>query len=111
MGIKAPLLCTWDAELPGLAREVHPGSPEALSSPLVWSGGALTGNADVHFYLNEEQQSEIANALRQFKVRSCAKRGGNSILASSWTVYNELARTQPDLIHTHSPAQTRHFDT
>lgn len=25
--------------------------------------------------------------------------GGTSILASSWTVYNELAATRPDLIH------------
>lgn len=29
-----------------------------------------------------------------------AASGGESKLSSSWTVYNELARTRPDLIHT-----------
>jgi hypothetical protein len=32
-------------------------------------------------------------------TRSCAAEGGASVLASSWTVYNELAATRPDLIH------------
>ncbi|OTA89507.1 hypothetical protein M434DRAFT_106935 [Hypoxylon sp. CO27-5] len=32
-------------------------------------------------------------------TRSLAVEGGQSILASSWTVYNELAATRPDLIH------------
>jgi Taurine catabolism dioxygenase TauD, TfdA family len=27
-------------------------------------------------------------------------RGGESLLASAWTVYNELAATRPDLINT-----------
>jgi hypothetical protein len=29
-----------------------------------------------------------------------AKEGGASKLASTWKVYNEIARTRPDLIHT-----------
>lgn len=29
-----------------------------------------------------------------------AEEGGKSRIASSWTVYNELAKTRPDLIHT-----------
>ena len=32
-------------------------------------------------------------------TRSCSAKGGKSILASVWTVYNELAATRPDLIH------------
>ncbi|KAI9689933.1 MAG: hypothetical protein M1822_009815 [Bathelium mastoideum] len=32
-------------------------------------------------------------------TKSCSAQGGKSILASSWTVYNELAATRPDLIH------------
>jgi len=32
-------------------------------------------------------------------TRNCSAKGGSSILASSWTVYNELAATRPDLIH------------
>jgi hypothetical protein len=31
---------------------------------------------------------------------SCAAVGGGSSLASCWKVYNELAETRPDLIHT-----------
>jgi len=32
-------------------------------------------------------------------TQSLAAAGGRSAIASSWTVYNELARTRPDLIH------------
>ncbi|OTB14990.1 hypothetical protein K445DRAFT_12270 [Daldinia sp. EC12] len=32
-------------------------------------------------------------------VQSLPETGGRSVLASSWTVYNELAATRPDLIH------------
>ncbi|KAI9696523.1 MAG: hypothetical protein M1820_008151 [Bogoriella megaspora] len=32
-------------------------------------------------------------------TKSVSAEGGKSILASSWTVYNELAATRPDLIH------------
>lgn len=38
-----------------------------------------------------------------------AEQGGKSRIASSWTVYNELAKSRPDLIHTLSkdwPFQT-----
>ncbi|KAB5551077.1 hypothetical protein GE09DRAFT_965280 [Coniochaeta sp. 2T2.1] len=31
------------------------------------------------------------------QTRECAARGGRNILASSWTVYNQLAATRPDL--------------
>ena len=30
----------------------------------------------------------------------CSTHGGEAIVASAWTVYNELAATRPDLIHT-----------
>ncbi|KAK4171360.1 hypothetical protein QBC36DRAFT_391169 [Triangularia setosa] len=33
-------------------------------------------------------------------VQNVAAGGGRSVLASAWTVYNELAATRPDLIHT-----------
>ena len=33
-------------------------------------------------------------------TQNLAAAGGSSVLASAWTVYNELARTRPDLIHT-----------
>jgi hypothetical protein len=33
-------------------------------------------------------------------TRSCSARGGRGLVASAWTVYNELAATRPDLIHT-----------
>lgn len=33
-------------------------------------------------------------------TQSLAAAGGRSVLASAWTVYNEIARTRPDIIHT-----------
>lgn len=33
-------------------------------------------------------------------TQSLAAAGGRSVLASAWTVYNELAATRPDIIHT-----------
>ncbi|KAK1753878.1 putative taurine catabolism dioxygenase TauD [Echria macrotheca] len=33
-------------------------------------------------------------------TQSLAAAGGQSVLASAWTVYNELAATRPDIIHT-----------
>ncbi|KAI1334273.1 hypothetical protein F5Y15DRAFT_402163 [Xylariaceae sp. FL0016] len=30
---------------------------------------------------------------------SCGEKGGGGIIASAWTIYNELASTRPDLIH------------
>ncbi|KAL2826069.1 hypothetical protein BDW59DRAFT_161191 [Aspergillus cavernicola] len=32
-------------------------------------------------------------------TRSLSQKGGRSILASAWTVYNEIAATRPDIIH------------
>ncbi|KAL5336517.1 hypothetical protein BJX70DRAFT_280719 [Aspergillus crustosus] len=32
-------------------------------------------------------------------ARSLSEKGGRSILASAWTVYNEIAATRPDIIH------------
>jgi hypothetical protein len=43
-------------------------------------------------------------------TRSCSAEGGRSILASAWKVYNELAATRPDLIHTLAKADWP-FDT
>lgn len=43
-------------------------------------------------------------------TQSLAETGGRSVIASSWTVYNELAETRPDLIHVLS-APDWPFDT
>ncbi|KXX74803.1 hypothetical protein MMYC01_203297 [Madurella mycetomatis] len=43
-------------------------------------------------------------------TQSLAEIGGRSVIASSWTVYNELAETRPDLIHVLS-APDWPFDT
>lgn len=32
-------------------------------------------------------------------AQSLADDGGRSVIASAWTIYNELAATRPDLIH------------
>lgn len=44
--------------------------------------------------------SDVFCEILALQVKSCADNGGNSIIASAWTVYNELAATRPDLIHT-----------
>jgi hypothetical protein len=41
----------------------------------------------------------LCGVLALFCLSPAAK-GGETILASSWNVYNELAETHPDLIHT-----------
>lgn len=51
----------------------------------------------------------ICDVLGLF-TKSCSAKGGKSILASSWTVYNELAATRPDLIHVLAKADWP-FDT
>ncbi|KAH8694634.1 hypothetical protein BGZ61DRAFT_33097 [Ilyonectria robusta] len=53
-------------------------------------------------YTNVAQpfHSDVFCEILALQVRSCADNGGNSIIASAWTVYNELAATRPDLIHT-----------
>lgn len=51
----------------------------------------------------------VADCICLF-AKSLAQSGGHSILASSWTVYNELAATRPDLIHVLS-APDWPFDT
>lgn len=38
--------------------------------------------------------------LLAFQTRSTASRGGNCILSSSYSIYNELASTRPDIIRT-----------
>jgi hypothetical protein len=43
-------------------------------------------------------------------ARSLAVRGGCSFIAPSWQVYNEIAATRPDLIHTLAQADWP-FDT
>ncbi|KAH6971664.1 hypothetical protein BKA56DRAFT_594770 [Ilyonectria sp. MPI-CAGE-AT-0026] len=53
-------------------------------------------------YTNVAQpfHSDVFCEILALQVKSCADNGGNSIIASAWTVYNELAATRPDLIHT-----------
>lgn len=66
----------------------------------------LTGHVDAHSigapaYTTEKQvfHTDVGDIIALFALESAAE-GGESFLASSWTVYNELAATRPDLIHT-----------
>jgi len=43
--------------------------------------------------------SDIVCEVLAMYTRSLPTEGGNSVIASSWKIYNELARTRPDLIH------------
>ena len=52
-------------------------------------------------YTTEKQvfHTDAGDVIALFALGE-AEEGGESYLASSWTVYNELAKTRPDLIHT-----------
>ncbi|KAI8069426.1 hypothetical protein BC940DRAFT_332339 [Gongronella butleri] len=52
-------------------------------------------------YTNDHQvyHTDAGDIISLFAI-GVAENGGRSKIASSWTVYNEIARTRPDLIHT-----------
>jgi hypothetical protein len=52
-------------------------------------------------YTAEKQvfHTDVGDVIALFALAS-AEEGGESFLSSSWTVYNELAATRPDLIRT-----------
>lgn len=52
-------------------------------------------------YTTEKQvfHTDIGDVIALFAL-GVAEEGGESYLSSSWTVYNELAATRPDLIRT-----------
>ncbi len=52
-------------------------------------------------YTTERQvfHTDVGDVIALFALGEAAK-GGQSYLSSSWKVYNELAATRPDLIHT-----------
>lgn len=53
----------------GLEKEVPPGWPKHLNSPLAWSGNDFE-NEDAYIHLlTDEEKAEIDNALIQFKGR------------------------------------------
>ncbi|KAG1449737.1 hypothetical protein G6F56_008555 [Rhizopus delemar] len=61
-------------------------------------------------YTNDHQvyHTDAGDIISLYAI-GVAEEGGKSRIASSWTVYNELAKTRPDLIHTLStdwPFQT-----
>ncbi|CAH0051838.1 unnamed protein product [Clonostachys solani] len=66
----------------------------------------LTKQFDAHSigapaYTTEKQvfHTDAGDVISLFALQSAAE-GGESYLSSSWTVYNELAQTRPDLIRT-----------
>ncbi|GJD03995.1 taurine catabolism dioxygenase TauD [Colletotrichum higginsianum] len=66
----------------------------------------LTKVVDAHrigapAYTTEKQvfHTDVGDVIALFALGEAAE-GGQSYLSSSWHVYNELARTRPDLIHT-----------
>jgi len=51
--------------------------------------------------------TDLTDVLAMYSIDT-AYEGGSSILASSWTIYNELAANRPDIIHT--LCEDWHFD-
>jgi hypothetical protein len=58
----------------------------------------LKGNDDHRDYDKPFHTDTVCDCLG-LVTQSCSAKGGKSIIASFWTVYNELAATRPDLIH------------
>ncbi|KAK0732060.1 hypothetical protein B0H67DRAFT_93173 [Lasiosphaeris hirsuta] len=54
-----------------------------------------TENATVEMPFHTDLVCDVVSTL----TKSCGGSGGSAIVASAWTVYNELAATRPDLIH------------
>jgi len=68
----------------------------------------MRGSTILHVICRDEDPEDNSQPFHNDTVtdvlglftQSCSKDGGQSMLASVWTVYNELAATRPDLIHT-----------
>ena len=62
---------------------------------------AVAGNIGAPAYTTDKQvfHTDAGDIVSLFSLNVAAK-GGESKLASSWRVYNELARTRPDIIKT-----------
>ncbi|KAL4987382.1 hypothetical protein BDW68DRAFT_197469 [Aspergillus falconensis] len=58
-----------------------------------------TTKADAYTAEKQVFHTDAGNVVTLFALEEAAE-GGQSYLSSSWHVYNELARTRPDLIHT-----------
>ena len=66
-------------------------STQALASGVIGSPAYTTDKQVFH--------TDAGDIISLFALETAAE-GGASNLASTWRVYNELARTRPDLIHT-----------
>ena len=62
---------------------------------------SVAGNIGAPAYTTDKQvfHTDAGDIVSLFCLNTAAK-GGESKLASSWRVYNELAKTRPDLIKT-----------
>ena len=99
------------------------GSKPVIQSVLEVSAGlaTLVGEREItaRFYGAAESQVEQTGLhrdaadeafLRSHVAKAKAELGGESLLASAWTVYNELAATRPDLVKALAKPDW-HFDT
>lgn len=61
-------------------------------------------------YSNEAQpfHADVFSDLLALYYLQVAKQGGETLLASSWTVYNELVMTRPDIINTLASSNWAH---
>ncbi|KAK0732899.1 hypothetical protein B0T26DRAFT_294 [Lasiosphaeria miniovina] len=58
------------------------------------------GDFDVQYSEDKPFHTDTVTDTLCLFTQELASSGGLSVLASAWTVYNELAATRPDLIHT-----------
>jgi hypothetical protein len=65
------------------------------------SSGSDSGSIGSPAYTTDKQvfHTDSGDIVSLFALETAAE-GGASKLASTWRVYNEIARTRPDLIHT-----------
>jgi len=91
----APVLGRQDHQFDGKEADVILAHIKDLSSEVD------TSKIGAPAYTSERQvfHTDVGDLIALFCLSEAAE-GGKSFLASSWRVYNELAATRPDLIHT-----------
>lgn len=81
----------------------HDGKPAdvVLAHIKDLTGRVDAGSIGAPAYTTEKQvfHTDIGDVIALFALGT-AEEGGESYLSSSWTVYNDLAATRPDLIRT-----------
>ncbi|KAK1835896.1 hypothetical protein QBC39DRAFT_249580 [Podospora conica] len=70
-----------------------------ITDSKLWSGVAPRLRHGIHTNSDLSWHNDMGVDILALHVRAVAEQGGRTFLASSWTIYQELERTRPDIIH------------